>query len=95
MYLLQSQCNYTNLGSQSTYPDFQISDFWNLKKTPEANSSINNFFFPFAFLFPPGMQPALNQEVNLAVNTAKTALISVICMQRKQNLIQNIDNLDF
>lgn len=41
------------------------------------------------------MQPALNQEVNLAVNTAKTALISVICMRRKQNSIQNIDNLDF
>lgn len=77
--------------SQVTYSDFQISDFLNLKKTPKANAS-KIFFFSIAFLLPPAMQPALNQGANLAVNTVKTALISVISMQRKQYSIQNIDS---
>lgn len=60
-----------------------------LKKTSEANSSTIFLFFSFAFLFPPGIQPALSQGANLAVNAAKPALPSVIIRQRKPNSTPN------
>lgn len=46
MYMLQSHCNYTKAGHlQSTYSDFKISDFLNLKKIAGANSSTIFTFF--------------------------------------------------
>jgi len=68
-----------NLGIHKARTQISKFQLLNLKKTPKASSSTKKTCFSFAFVFLHGLQPALNHVANLAVNTAKTALIFVIC----------------
>lgn len=90
MYVLEPHCGYTKaLHSQSTYSHFKISGF--LKNIAGANPS--TIFTFFSLFISTWNEFVINQGANLAVNTAKPALISVTCMQQKQNSIPSTGSI--